>query len=127
MQGGARAIGTVAEPRADSVGADPAPRDAPRRVRWSWNHSSSPIWLDPDLYDIENPEDPPFDLAFWDRMVREVAPRRMLELAAGTGRLTIPLARLGIAEEIVALDLSEPFLGRLREKLAAEDDPCGAR
>ena len=30
-----RAIGTVAEPRADSVGADPAPRDVPRRVRGS--------------------------------------------------------------------------------------------
>lgn len=81
------------------------------------------MWLDPDLYDIENPEDPPFDLAFWERMVRDVAPRRMLELAAGTGRLTLPLARLGIARELVALDLSEPFLGRLREKLAAEDEP----
>jgi SAM-dependent methyltransferase len=80
------------------------------------------VWLDPDLYDIENPEDPPFDLAFWERMVRDVAPRRMLELAAGTGRLTIPLARLGIAEELVALDLSEPFLERLREKLAAEEE-----
>jgi len=31
MAGGARAIGTVAEPRADQVGADPAPRDASRR------------------------------------------------------------------------------------------------
>ena len=36
----ARAIGTVAEPRADSAGADPAPRDAPRRVRGSRNRSS---------------------------------------------------------------------------------------
>src|SRR5919109_232905 len=41
MPGGARAIGTVAEPRADSVGADPAPRDAPRRVRGSWNQPSN--------------------------------------------------------------------------------------
>src|SRR5215217_6290990 len=40
MPGGARAIGTVAEPRADSVGGDPAPRDAPRRARGSWNGSS---------------------------------------------------------------------------------------
>src|SRR5215213_5700725 len=40
MPGGARAIGTVAEPRADSAGTDPAPRDAPRRVRGSWNQSS---------------------------------------------------------------------------------------
>ena len=39
--GGARARGTVAEPRAPSAGADPAPRDAPRRVRGSRNQSSS--------------------------------------------------------------------------------------
>src|SRR4051812_22314120 len=44
----------------------------------------------------------------------------MLELAAGTGRLTVPLARLGVAREIVALDYSAPFLERLRERLAGE-------
>src|SRR5262245_1213492 len=42
MQGAARAIGTVAEPRADSARGDPAPRDAPRRARGSWNQSSVP-------------------------------------------------------------------------------------
>src|SRR5262245_32764236 len=42
MPGGTRAIGTVAEPRADSVGADPAPRDVVRRVRGSWKRSSDP-------------------------------------------------------------------------------------
>src|SRR4051812_20150423 len=41
MQGAARAIGTVAEPRADSVGGDPAPRDAPRRVRGPGNRAST--------------------------------------------------------------------------------------
>jgi SAM-dependent methyltransferase len=79
------------------------------------------VWLDPDLYDIENFEDPPFDLGFWERTVRDAAPRRILELAAGTGRLTLPLARLGVAAELVALDYSPPFLERLRSRLA--DDP----
>ena len=81
------------------------------------------MWLDPDLYDIENCEDPPFDLAFWERVIRDAAPRRVLELAAGTGRLTIPVARLGVAEELVALDNSPPFLDRLRERLDGESLP----
>jgi len=83
------------------------------------------MWLDPDLYDAENADDPAFDLAFWESVVREVAPRRMLELACGTGRLTLPLARLGVAEELVALDLSVPFIERLRERLA--DEPQAVR
>jgi SAM-dependent methyltransferase len=83
------------------------------------------VWTDPELYDLENAEDPAFDLAFWEWVVRSRAPRRMLELACGTGRLTIPLARLGVASELVALDNSEPFLERLRSRLAAE--PVGTR
>jgi SAM-dependent methyltransferase len=78
------------------------------------------VWNDPDLYDLENADDPAFDLAYWESLVRELAPRRMLELACGTGRLTLPLARLGVVEELVALDYSAPFLERLRAKLADE-------
>ena len=51
----------------------------------------------------------------------------MLELACGTGRLTLPLARLGVAEELVALDSSAPFVGRLRERLPRSRRPCGTR
>jgi SAM-dependent methyltransferase len=80
------------------------------------------MWLDPDLYEIENADDPAFDLGFWESTVRDVAPRRMLELACGTGRLTLPLARMGVAEEIVALDSSAPFVERLRERLAVEPE-----
>ncbi len=80
------------------------------------------MWLDPDLYDAENADDPAFDLGFWESVVRDVAPRRMLELACGTGRLTLPLARLGVAEELVALDSSAPFVARLRERLAEEPE-----
>jgi SAM-dependent methyltransferase len=75
------------------------------------------MWDDPELYELENADDPAFDLAFWTALLRERAPRRVLELACGTGRLTLPLAALGIAEEIVALDSSKPFLERLRSRL----------
>ena len=80
------------------------------------------MWLDPDLYDAENADDPGFDLGYWQRLVRDAAPRRLLELACGTGRLTLPLARLGVAEELVALDSSAPFIARLRELLDTEVD-----
>ncbi len=72
---------------------------------------------------MENADDPAFDLGFWTSVVTELAPARMLELACGTGRVTLPLARLGVATEIVALDMSEPFLERLRERVAAESLP----
>ena len=78
------------------------------------------MWNDPDLYDLENADDPAFDLAYWETLVRELAPHRMLELACGTGRLTLPLARLGVVEELVALDKSAPFLERLRTRLTDE-------
>jgi SAM-dependent methyltransferase len=79
------------------------------------------VWNDADLYDLENADDPAFDLGFWESVVRELAPRRVLELAAGTGRVTVPLARLGVIDELVALDSSAPFLERLRSRL--DDEP----
>jgi len=54
------------------------------------------------------------DLAFYrERAKRRNAPR-ILELGAGTGRLTIPLARDG--RSVTALDQSRPMLDRLRGK-----------
>jgi SAM-dependent methyltransferase len=78
------------------------------------------VWTDPDLYDLENAADPAFDLGFWEAVVRSLAPSRMLELACGTGRLTVPLARLGVVSELVGLDSSEPFLARLRARVSDE-------
>jgi SAM-dependent methyltransferase len=44
-------------------------------------------------------------------------PGRILELGAGSGRVTIPLARDG--HHVVAVDQSQPMLGRLRGRVAA--------
>ena len=77
-------------------------------------------WSDPFLYDLENADDPGFDLGFWTAVVESARPRRLLELACGTGRLTLPLARLGIAEEVVGVDSSAPFLETARERVDGE-------
>lgn len=64
----------------------------------------------PDLYDLMSPPDPEME-AFY---VSEALQRggRVLELACGTGRFTIPLARAGL--EVVAGDLSEQMLASAR-------------
>jgi SAM-dependent methyltransferase len=81
------------------------------------------MWDDPVLYDLENADDPAFDLPFWTALVERLRPRRMLELACGTGRLTLPFARLGVCEEIVGLDASPGFLDAARERVAESPPP----
>src|SRR6476661_358630 len=76
------------------------------------------MWDDPVLYDLENADDPAFDLPFWSDVVTRLRPRRVLELACGTGRLTWP-----VAEEIVGLDSSEAFLERARAGSSASAGP----
>ena len=82
------------------------------------------MWDDPELYDLENADDPSFDVGFWTGVLSRVRPRRVLELACGTGRLTAPLARFG-AElmgdggfELVGVDSSPPFLSVASSRVA---------
>ena len=56
------------------------------------------------------------DLDYWERQMRRL-PGPALELACGTGRLTLPLAERGITIE--GLDISTVMLGRAREKTAS--------
>lgn len=72
-----------------------------------------------DVYDdmYHGVSDVPATTRFLDELVRAAtggAPGRVLELAAGTGRLAIPLAKLGHA--VVALDISAEMLEQLRRK-----------
>ena len=87
-------------------------------------------WGDAELYELETADDPDFDVDYWQSLVRELRPRRMLELACGTGRLTAPLATAGSAAhegfELVGLDSSEPFLVRARERLEAQPEELRA-
>jgi 2-polyprenyl-3-methyl-5-hydroxy-6-metoxy-1,4-benzoquinol methylase len=74
------------------------------------------IYDDVDLYEREF-GDRTFDVDFWVRKaLRAGGP--VLEVACGTGRLTLPIARAGIA--ITGLDVSAPMLERARDKSRRE-------
>lgn len=73
-------------------------------------------------YDLEYAAFTRYDLPFWEALVSEQPYQRIVELGCGTGRLTIPLARLGASRgfRILGLDRTESMLARARQKLAAE-------
>jgi SAM-dependent methyltransferase len=64
------------------------------------------------------------DIPFWESVVDEIHPKRVLELACGTGRLLVPLAKRALQHQprghIVGLDISEPMLARAREAVASD-------
>ena len=61
------------------------------------------------------------DIPFWVELAKE-AGGPALELAAGTGRVAIKVARAGVP--VTALDLSPGMLAHLRRKFAAEPEPA---
>lgn len=74
------------------------------------------VYWDGKHYDADNnmhPGDFPFYLA-----AAKKAKGPVLELACGTGRLVIPLAKAGI--DITGLDVAGPMLAQAREKAAKE-------
>ena len=75
-------------------------------------HDNLIEYADPVLYDDENSEFEP-DGPFLRDIIRQVG-QPVLELACGTGRLTIPLAQEGIA--ITGLDIVPGMLDRARQK-----------
>ena len=60
------------------------------------------------------------DVDFWRIIVRELAPARILELGAGAGRITEPLA--ASCSRLVALDLSRDMLRIARRSLAGREN-----
>jgi SAM-dependent methyltransferase len=62
------------------------------------------------------------DVAFYRALAKRRlgGPGRILELGAGSGRVTIPLARDG--HDVVAVDQSQAMLARLRSRVAALPD-----
>ncbi|HEX4423551.1 MAG TPA: methyltransferase domain-containing protein [Kofleriaceae bacterium] len=65
------------------------------------------------------------DVTFYRELARRRGAGRILELGAGTGRVTLPLARDG--RQVVALDQSAAMLGRLRDRVARLPPAAAAR
>lgn len=71
------------------------------------------LYDDPIQYDAHHELTAPNDLAFYLEYARRYGDP-ILELACGTGRVTLPLA--GAGHRIIGLDINDRMLGRAKEK-----------
>lgn len=80
------------------------------------------VYLHPEDYDLEVASRHVDDIPFWIQLAERERPRRFLEVGAGTGRLSIPLARAAAKQgfEVVGLEAEEPMLVRARQLCQAE-------
>jgi SAM-dependent methyltransferase len=69
------------------------------------------VYARPDVYDMEYEGASNQDAHFFARMLARVRPRRLLELACGSGRVTFTLAAALPSAEIVDVDSSLDMLG----------------
>jgi len=81
------------------------------------------IYQRPRDYDLEHEGDEA-DVAFYLRLLDRWQPRRVIELAAGSGRVTIPLARAAAARgtQIVGLEREGPMLEEACRKSVELDE-----
>lgn len=75
-----------------------------------------PLYRNARYYDIQN-KDFVDDIHFYLRQIKKYG-EPVLELACGTGRITIPIAEQGI--KIRGLDISEPMLSHAKRKSAVK-------
>ena len=95
-------------------GSPPSPRELDALLR----SGTSDHYQDALLYDFEY-RDHRHDVAWYRAHAKKLgAGLRVLELGAGTGRITIPLAQDG--HHVTALDRMPTMLARLHDKLAAQ-------
>jgi ubiquinone/menaquinone biosynthesis C-methylase UbiE len=80
--------------------------------RWTCVSRRSDIYGRPDLYDMEYEGASNQDAHFFARLLARVRPRRVLELACGSGRVTFTLAAALPNAEIVGVDSSIEMLGQ---------------
>jgi SAM-dependent methyltransferase len=78
------------------------------------------IYERPRDYDLEHEGDDE-DVALYVQLLERWRPRRVMELASGSGRVTIPLARAAASTgiEIVGLEREGPMLDEARSKIDA--------
>ena len=78
------------------------------------DHDNLEAFADPDTYDLEDPTDT--GVAFYSALARETG-SPVLEIGCGTGRVSIPIARQGVA--VTGLDIVSGMLEQARRKSAA--------
>jgi SAM-dependent methyltransferase len=77
------------------------------------------LYRRPDEYDLEHVGDEE-DVVFYVGLARSLKPKSVLELASGTGRITVPLAEEGARSgfSVVGLDSEANMLKQARDKAA---------
>lgn len=93
------------------------PEPSSRRVQDDWGAIAR-------LYDLEHPACRGAELAFWQRQAL-INGGNVLELASGSGRIAIPLARRGC--RVTGLELSDGMLARARARAAHQPADTQAR
>ena len=81
----------------------------------------SDIYARPDVYDMEYEGAGNNDARFFAHLLARVRPRRVLEFACGSGRVTFTLAAALPSAEIVGVDSSIDMLGKAATARAAAD------
>jgi SAM-dependent methyltransferase len=101
--------------RARSARMDDRIHDVPAPAR-----ETEPIYRRPGDYDLEHEGDQE-DIGFYRRLVERLRPRRVLELACGSGRVTLPLAELAAVQgfEMVGVELADEMLAAAVQKREA--------
>lgn len=86
------------------------------------------VYRRPEDYDLETGARDIGDTPFWEGLLRRERPVRALEVGAGSGRLTLPLARLAAAQgfHLTGLEMEPAMLARARER-AAQEPPATRR
>lgn len=95
-----------------------------RRVDRELLAGSSAHYDDAAYYD-QTYRDRTSDVAYYVALARRLGKAGVLEVGAGSGRITLPMARAGVS--VVAMDLSAAMLSALRHKLAGEPPEVRAR
>src|SRR5579862_1418216 len=75
-------------------------------------------------YELEVASEQVQDVPFWTDLTQREHPHLVLEIGCGTGRITLPLARVGAqcGFSLIGLDLEAAMLARARERAQAETD-----
>jgi SAM-dependent methyltransferase len=85
------------------------------------------IYQYPDDYDLEVSARDLDDLPFWRAVFAREQPQSVLEIGCGTGRLTVPFARMGAEQgfRVVGLDIEPEMLAYARRR--ADTEPAVVR